>query len=207
MLIPNLPKNCKGALWDCSNGKTLIAFDEKSCVSYAFVKYSINGNTLIPESWPLNFQNYWILILSAIAPQTDKHVTRIDETTILSDQRPIMLYDGDLCLATSDGSLSSVTLKSHINSPSVELKDQLQVLIKLRKYFDAWEVCKLLDSPDRWNELGMAAVADLNIPFGKCQQRNGEGGGLIPLFLSFALQQSRYFVTLETRRWCLHWNR
>lgn len=78
-----------------------------------------------------------------------------------------MLYDGDLCLATSDGTLSSITLKSHINSPTVELKDQLKVLIKLHKYFDAWEVCKLIDAPDSWKELGMAAVADLNITFGE----------------------------------------
>lgn len=92
---------------------------------------------------------------------------RIDETTLLSDQKPIMLYDGDLCLATSDGTLSSITLKSHINSPNEDLKNQLKVLIKLRKYFDAWEACKLIDSPDGWNELGMAAVADLNITFGK----------------------------------------
>lgn len=104
--------------------------------------------------------------------QLDKHVTRIEETPLLSDQNPIMLYDGDLCLATSDGTLSSITLKCHINSPSIDLKDQLKVLIKLRKYFDAWEVCKMIDSPDSWNELGMAAVADLNLTFGKHNKIN-----------------------------------
>lgn len=106
----------------------------------------------------------------------DKHVTRVDETTLMSDQKPIMLCDGDLCLATSDGNLSSITLKSHIHSPNVEPKDQLKVLIKLRKYFDAWEMCKLIDSPDQWNELGMAAVADLNITFGKCEMKRSAKG-------------------------------
>lgn len=99
-------------------------------------------------------------------------MTRIDETTLLTDQKPIMLYDGDLGLTTSDGTLSSIVLKSHINSPNVDLKEQLMVLIKLRKYYDAWEVCKLIDSPDSWNELGKAAVADLNITFGKYREGN-----------------------------------
>lgn len=104
--------------------------------------------------------------------RTDKHVTRIDETPLMSDQKPIMLYDGDLSLATSDGSLSSITLKSYTNSPNVELKDQLKVLIQLRKNFDAWEVCKLIDSVDSWNDFGMAAVADLNISLGKCVRKS-----------------------------------
>lgn len=162
VLIPNLPKTCKGALWDCANGKSFIAFDDKICVSYAFFKYSIDGNT---TSSALKMGNEFEINFDFL--QVDKHVKRIDETALLSDQKPIMLYDGDLCLATSDGTLSSITLKSHINSPTVELKDQLKVLIKLHKYFDAWEVCKLIDDVDSWKELGMAAVADLNVTFGE----------------------------------------
>lgn len=110
----------------------------------------------------------------------------------MSDQKPIMLYDGDLCLATSDGALSSITLKSHIHSPTVEPKDQLKVLIKLRKYFDAWEMCKLIDSPDNWNELGMAAVADLNITFGKCEMKCVASGYQLNCSLVAAIKVFRY---------------
>lgn len=77
-----------------------------------------------------------------------------------------MLCDGDISLATSDGNLSSMPLKSHINSPTVELKDQLQLMIKLRKFNDAWEVCKSIGNDESWNNLGIAAISDLNIPFG-----------------------------------------
>lgn len=43
VLIPNLPKNCKGALWDCANGKAFVLFDDKVCILYVFVKYSVQG--------------------------------------------------------------------------------------------------------------------------------------------------------------------
>lgn len=77
-----------------------------------------------------------------------------------------MLYDGELCLATNDGNLSSIMLKTHINSPSTELKDQLKVLIELRKFHDALEVCKVINLPEEWEKLGKAAISDLEISFG-----------------------------------------
>lgn len=138
--ITNLPKNCKGILWDSApTSNSFIAFDDKVAVEYYFVRYSVNG----------------------------KYVVNVGETPLLSDQMPILLFDGDLCLATSSGNLSSTTLKTRINSPTVELKEQLKVLIKLRKFDDAWEVCKAIASNECWTELGLAAISDLNIAFGE----------------------------------------
>lgn len=85
---------------------------------------------------------------------------------MLSDQKPILFYNGDVSLATNDGNLSSLTLKSHITSPTVDLKDQLQLMIKLKKYNDAWDICKSIGNDENWNDLGMAAISDLNIAFG-----------------------------------------
>lgn len=138
-LVPSLSKTCKGFLWDsAASSNAFIAFDDKVCTEYHFVKYSVAG----------------------------KQVVSVGETSLLSDQRPILLCDGDVSLATSDGSLSSMSLQSHIHSPSVDLKDQLKLLIKMRRFGDAWEACKSLGGEDGWNDLGMAAISDLNIAFG-----------------------------------------
>lgn len=96
----------------------------------------------------------------------DKHVTKIDETPLLADQVPVMLFDGELYLSTNSGKLTSTTLKSHVNSPNVEVKDQFKVLINLRKYTAAWELCKIINQPEYWNELGHAAISDLEVLFG-----------------------------------------
>lgn len=85
---------------------------------------------------------------------------------MLSDQTPLILYDSELCLATSDGSLSSVVMTSHLNLPTVEPKDQLKMLIQMRKFEDAWQLCKSMDRLDEWDVLGRAAIADLDIFFG-----------------------------------------
>lgn len=92
---------------------------------------------------------------------------KISETPVLSDQMPLILYDSEMCLATSDGNLSTVVLTSHLNLPSVETKDQLRTFIDMRRFDDAWHLCKTMNKPEVWQELGMAAIAELDINFGK----------------------------------------
>lgn len=108
--------------------------------------------------------------LSKFFFNTDKQVVKICETAVLSDQIPLLLYDSDLCLATSDGSLSSVVMTSHLNLPSVEPKDQLNTFIQMRKFNHAWQLCRTIDRPEQWNVLGRAAIADLDIYFGSSIQ-------------------------------------
>lgn len=80
-----------------------------------------------------------------------------------------MLFDGELFLNTNSGKLTSTVLKSHVNSPNIELKDQFKILLNLRKYSAAWELCKILNLLEYWNELGQAAISDLEIPFGNAK--------------------------------------
>lgn len=96
----------------------------------------------------------------------DKHVMKISETPVLSDQTPLILYDSELCLATSDGNLSTVVLTSHLNLPTIETKDQLKMLIDMRRFEDAWHLCKSMNRPDVWHDLGKAAISELDINFG-----------------------------------------
>lgn len=92
---------------------------------------------------------------------------KVGETTLLTDQTPLMLCDGELCLNTNSGRLSSLTLSTHMNSPTIDLKDQLKTFIKLRKFSDAGEICRATNTNENWKTLGEAAIADLDIPYGK----------------------------------------
>ena len=92
---------------------------------------------------------------------------KISETPVLSNQSPLILYDSELCLATNDGNLSTVVLTSHLNLPSIETKDQLKTFIDMRRFDDAWHLCKTMNKPEVWQELGNAAIAELDITFGK----------------------------------------
>lgn len=92
---------------------------------------------------------------------------KISETPVLSDQTPLILYDSEICLATNDGNLSTIVLTSHLNLPSIESKDQLKTFIEMRKFNDAWQLCKTLNKPDSWNQLGKAAITELDIAFGE----------------------------------------
>lgn len=92
---------------------------------------------------------------------------KISDTPIISDQTPLLLYDSDICLATSDGNLSTVVLTTHLNLPSVEPKDQLKTaFIQMHRFDDAWQICKSIDQIEQWNELGRAAIRELDINFG-----------------------------------------
>lgn len=103
----------------------------------------------------------WILFI-----YSEKHVMKISETSILSDQTPLLLCDSELCLATSDGNLSTVVLTSHLNRATVETKGQIKTFIDMRRFDDAWHLCKSINRSDIWYELGKAAIAELDINFG-----------------------------------------
>lgn len=96
---------------------------------------------------------------------------KISETPVLSNQSPLILYDCELCLATNDGNISTVVLTSHLNLPSIETKDQLKTFIDMRRFDDAWHLCKTMNKPEVWQELGNAAVAELDITFGEAKNR------------------------------------
>ena len=87
------------------------------------------------------------------------------ETKLLSEQIPLMLCDGDLCVYTAGGSLSSVTLATHKNLPGVEVEQQLDQLLALRKYQDAFSLCKALNQETHWIKLGESCLSDLDITF------------------------------------------
>ncbi|XP_058834907.1 WD repeat-containing protein 19 [Topomyia yanbarensis] len=135
--IPEIPKHTIGIMWDYSHSSVFIAFDRSTCVTYAFVRASVQG----------------------------RKVERVGVTSLISDQIPLMLYDGDLCLHGSGGRFTTVVLDTHANKPGRDAKEQLQAVITMRKYNEAWELCNLMNDVEEWKRLGQSALADMNIAF------------------------------------------
>ncbi|XP_053681434.1 WD repeat-containing protein 19 [Anopheles nili] len=135
--IPDFPKHCTGVMWDFSQSHVFVANDRTSCITYAFVRISVRG----------------------------KIVEKVGTTSLISEQIPLMLFDGDLCLYGNGGKLTSVVLDTHSNKPGRDVKEQLRTTKLMRKYAEAWELCKLINDIEEWNNLGMTAIGDLNISF------------------------------------------
>ncbi|XP_055600777.1 WD repeat-containing protein 19 [Uranotaenia lowii] len=135
--VPDFPKHVVGVLWDLSHANVFVAFDRSNCITYAFVRSSIEG----------------------------KKVEKVGVTSLISDQIPLMLYNGELCLHGSGGRLTNIVLDTHANKPGQDAKEQLRSVIKMRKFNEAWELCNLIGDEAEWKRLGQAAIMDLNIVF------------------------------------------
>lgn len=132
-----MPKQVTGIVWDYSHPSVFVVFDGKICFTYIFVRHSVDG----------------------------KCVKKVGETKLLTDQIPLMLYDGDLCLYSTGGKLTTISLNSHKFPPSMELEEQLSQLINLQKYQESWDLCKLINKEESWRVLGEKCINDLEIVF------------------------------------------
>lgn len=136
ILIPEFSKTCKTIVWDVSQTNTFLTYDGKLCTIYIYIHHSING----------------------------KHVEKIGENPIVSDQIPLMMHDGELCISLSDGKLSTIRLGTHYYS-GVDQKEELKNMKLLRKYEEAWKICKTIDNREECIKLGNLAIEDLNVQF------------------------------------------
>jgi WD repeat-containing protein 19 len=76
-----------------------------------------------------------------------------------------MLYDGEICLYSTGGKITMISLDTHKFSVTMHVNDQVEQLIKLQKYQEAWDLCKALNDDDSWRKLGTACINDLEIIF------------------------------------------
>lgn len=168
IMFPHFPKSCNKILWDSLPTGVVAVFENKLCTVYDTSKYSIDSGyiwfdmiiRMFIRCKYYYFQWFFIKFL-------DKYITKFTEMPILSDQTPLQLYNNDISIATSDGSLSSVVLASHLNISSDEPKEQFKLFLQMRKLNDAWRICKSINEPSAWDELGRAAISQLDINFGK----------------------------------------
>lgn len=132
-----MPKQATGILWDFSHPSIFIVFDGKVCVTFVFIRHSVDG----------------------------KCVRKVGETKLLTDQIPLMLYDGDLCLYSNGGKLTTISLETHKFAPSLDVATQLEQLIQLQKYQEAWDLCTSISDEASWRKLGETCIKDLEIMF------------------------------------------
>lgn len=76
-----------------------------------------------------------------------------------------MLYDGEICLYSAGGKITTISLDTHKFSVTMHVNDQVEQLIKLQKYQEAWDLCKALNDDECWRKLGTACINDLEIIF------------------------------------------
>lgn len=137
--IPELSKSTTVAIWDLLQPNVFITFDDssKSLTTFVYIPISIKG----------------------------RYIQKIGQTKLLSDQLPLMLYDGDVCINSGGSRVNSITLSTHKNNPSMSLEEQMEVNLNLRRWSSCWDLCKTMNRAEQWEKLGKMAISDTDIQF------------------------------------------
>lgn len=87
MQIPDVPNKINGVIWDSniSDRNVFIVFDDNDIHTYLYMKLHIDGS----------------------------NVKKVGETVLVSKQIPLIMYQGEVMCATSNGQLSQLGLSTH----------------------------------------------------------------------------------------------
>ncbi|CAG5939375.1 unnamed protein product [Menidia menidia] len=210
--LPNFSPTITGVLWDNwhSDRGVFVAYDEDKVYTYALHKTTIYG------------------------PQ----VVSVGSTALLFSQKPLLLYNGDLTCQTASGKTSEVALSTHsfLKHPATdsaeELSKQLAQALMLKRFHEAWRLCKSAGSDADWTELGKACLVNMEVELAiQVYRMSGSMGmvlslqslqgiedknlvaGHLAMFLGdYNLAQDLYLsssspiAALEMRRDLLHWD-
>ncbi|XP_053560025.1 WD repeat-containing protein 19 [Bombina bombina] len=210
--IPNFSPAIKGILWEHWPMDTGVfcAYDEDKVYAYVLHNDTIQGSKVI-----------WA-----------------GGTKLPFSHKPVLLHNGELTCQTQSGKLSEVLLSTHSflsnvkNASPNDLKKMLTQTLMLKRFPDAWDVCKLLNEQSSWNELARASLHHMEVEFALHVYRSiGNVGmvmsleqikdledhnliaGHLAMFTSdFNLAQDLYLASscpaaaLEMRRVLQHWD-
>uniref|UniRef100_A0A671THC5 WD repeat-containing protein 19 n=1 Tax=Sparus aurata TaxID=8175 RepID=A0A671THC5_SPAAU len=144
--LPNFSPTITGVLWDNwhADRGVFVAYDDDKVYTYALHKTTIYG----------------------------PRVVLVGSTPLLFSQKPLLLHNGDLTCQTASGKTSEVTLSTHSflkhststssDSPP-ELSKQLGQALKLKRFHEALDLCKLAGSNSDWAELGKACLVHMEV--------------------------------------------
>uniref|UniRef100_A0A672JFN3 WD repeat-containing protein 19 n=1 Tax=Salarias fasciatus TaxID=181472 RepID=A0A672JFN3_SALFA len=213
--LPNFSPTITGVLWDNwhADRGVFAAYDDDKVYTYALHKTTIYG------------------------PQ----VVVVGSTPLLFSQKPLLLYNGELTCQTASGKTSDVTLSTHsflkhttgksMDSPQ-ELSKQIGQAVLLKRFQEAWDLCKAAGADDDWAELGKACLIHMEVDLAiQVYRMSGNVGmvlslqgiqgiedmkllaGHLAMFLcDYNLAQDLYLssscplAALEMRRDLLHWD-
>ncbi|XP_076021576.1 WD repeat-containing protein 19 [Genypterus blacodes] len=213
--LPNFSPTITGVLWENwhADGGVFVAYDEDKVSTYALHKNTIYG----------------------------LQVVLVGSTALLYSQRPLLLYNGELTCQTPSGKTSEVALSTHsfLNRPSStqsgsaqELSKQLAQALMLKRFTEAWDLCKSAGSAKDWVEIGRACLVHMEVELAiqvyrmsgnvgmvlslqsiqGIEDRNLLAGHLAMFLGDYNLAQDLYLsssspiAALEMRRDLLHWD-
>jgi len=113
------------------------------------------------------------------------HTLKVGESKLNPGQFPLLLCGGEMALHVDGGQYATQTLSTHVVNPSNSQTANLQVLLRLRNYDEAYKVCKQMNQSSAWREFGEQAIADLEPDIGSI---------IAFLFLSFVLKMYNSFI-------------
>ncbi|KAF0037436.1 hypothetical protein F2P81_010310 [Scophthalmus maximus] len=99
-------------------------------------------------------------------------VVLVGSTTLLFSQKPLLLYNGDLTCQTASGKTSEVPLSTHSflkrsaktsTDSTPELGKQLTEALMLKRFHEAWDLCKSASSDADWAEFGKACLVHMEV--------------------------------------------
>ncbi|XP_044536014.1 WD repeat-containing protein 19 [Gracilinanus agilis] len=169
------------------NGTKLVFIDEKSegfvyCpvndIIYEIPNFSPTIKSVLWENWPLDkgvFIAYdddkvYTFVFHKDTIQGSK-VILAGGTKIPFSHKPLLLYNGELTCQTQSGKTNNIYLNTHnflgnLKDPEPnELKQMLTLALMLKRFSDAWELCKILNDQDTWNELARACLHHMEVEF------------------------------------------
>lgn len=142
--IPNFAPTVKGVLWEnwAMDKGVFVAYDDDKVYTYVFHKDTIQGSKIILAG----------------------------ATKLPFSHKPLLLYNGELTCQTPSGKTSSVVLSTHgflhgnwKEQPPAELARALPQALMLKRFSEAWELCKVLNNVDLWAELGRACMHHMEV--------------------------------------------
>ncbi|XP_010623408.1 WD repeat-containing protein 19 [Fukomys damarensis] len=170
-----------------SNGTRLVFIDEKSdgfvyCpvndATYEIPDFSPTVKGILWENWPLDKGVF-------IAYDDDKVYTYVfhqdtiqgskviwaGDTKLPFAHKPLLLYNGELTCQTQSGKTNNIYLSTHSflhsskDSRPEELQQMLAQTLTLKRFTDAWDICKTLNNPTAWDELAQACLHHTEVDF------------------------------------------
>ncbi|XP_064367345.1 WD repeat-containing protein 19 isoform X1 [Dromaius novaehollandiae] len=210
--IPNFSPTTKGILWENwpMDKGVFAAYDDDKVYTYVFHKDAIQGSKIILAGG----------------------------TEVPFCHKPLLLYNGELTCQTQSGKTNNIYLSTHSFLGNLkdfgpnELTQMLTQTLMLKRFSEAWEVCKLLNDQSGWNELARACLHHMEVDFAiRVYRTFGNAGmvmsleqikgiedhnllaGHLAMFTSdFNLAQDLYLAStcpiaaLEMRRDLQHWD-
>ncbi|XP_004564353.3 WD repeat-containing protein 19 isoform X1 [Maylandia zebra] len=210
--LPNFSPTITGVLWDNwhADRGVFVAYDDDKVYTYALHKTTIYG------------------------PQ----VVLVESTALPFSQKPLLFHNGELTCQTASGKISEVELSTHsflkrtATDSSAELSRQLAQALMLKRFHEAWALCKSAGTNADWAELGKACLVHMEVELAiQVYRMSGNVGmvlslqsiqgteemnllaGHLAMFLEdynraqdLYLSSSSPVAALEMRRDLLHWD-